>query len=196
MCSQWCHERKKWYFFHLVNECRYCSPLVEYFITSFRCIEENFCTSNILFGSTHETPWLRTFCNVNVLFLYISFSYQRTRTKLTPTKQILEYALYNNLLASKSASVTFERAHKITFPNDSRLNSVHTIFWLLLHILNILYNLSVQILTHVTVHFLRPNIPFSTSILLVVNTFSMSPLLLMNTFILFYLLFPATFLAI
>ena len=119
-------------FFHLVYECRYYSPLVDYFVTSMRCIEENFCKSNILFGSTHEIPWLRTFCNVNVLF-FISFSYQRTRTKLSPTKQILGNSLYSYLEASKSASVTFERAHiivqkKITFPNDSWLNSAHTIF--------------------------------------------------------------------
>ena len=45
-------------FFHLVYECRYYSPLVDFFITSMRCIEENFCTSNILFFSTHEIPWL------------------------------------------------------------------------------------------------------------------------------------------
>ena len=97
-------------FFHLVYECRFYSPLVDYFVTSMRSIEENFCKSNILFGSTHETPWLRSFCNVNVLF-FISFSYQRTRTKLTPTQQILGNSLYSYLEASKSASVTFERAH-------------------------------------------------------------------------------------
>ena len=118
-------------FFHLVYECRFYSPLVDYFVTSMRSIEENFCKSNILFGSTHETPWLRSFCNVNVLF-FISFSYQRTRTKLTPTQQILGNSLYSYLEASKSASVTFERAHinvkkKFTFPNDSWLNLVHTI---------------------------------------------------------------------
>ena len=78
---------------HLVYECRYYSCLVDYFITSKRCIDENFCISNILFWSTHEIPWLCTFCNVNALF-FISFSYQRTRTKLTPTKQILGNALY------------------------------------------------------------------------------------------------------
>ena len=93
--------------YHLILSCNYYRPVVNFFKTTMNAIDPTFNDLNILFGATHDIHWIRSFCNLNVLF-FISTSYLKSRSILTPTPELVKLALSNCLEGCRNVSGVFE----------------------------------------------------------------------------------------